>query len=89
MIWCIGRQKYKHPLAVKCLIWTEAGDVAVALAAVDAMAAPDVTDVVGADMTVVADTGAVAMTVTDVVTASQAQSTSDPKTALTKTPLTA
>ena len=31
--------------------------MAVALAAVDAMAAPDVTDVVGADMTVAADTG--------------------------------
>ena len=61
----------------------------VALAAVDAMAAPDVTDVVGADMTVVADTGAVAMTVADVVIASQAQPPSDPKTALTKTPLTA
>ena len=36
--------------------------MAVALAAVDAMAAPDVTDVVGADMTVAADTGDVAMT---------------------------
>ena len=30
--------------------------MAVALAAVDAMAAPDVTDVVGTDMTVAADT---------------------------------
>ena len=59
-----------------------------ALYAVDAMAAPDVTDMVGADMTVVADTGAVAMTVADVVTASQAQPPSDLKTALTKTPLT-
>ena len=64
------------------------GDVAVALAAVDAMAAQDVTDVVGADMTVVADTGAAAMTVADVVIASQAQPPSDPKTALTKTLLT-
>ena len=54
--------------------------MAVALAAVDAMAAPDVIDVVGADMTVVADTGAVAMTVADVVIASQAQPPSDPKT---------
>ena len=63
--------------------------MAVALAAVDAMAAPDVTDVVGADMTVVADTEAATMTVVDVVTASQAQPPSDLKTALTKTPLTA
>ena len=63
--------------------------MAVALAAVAAMAAPDVTDVVGADMTVVTDTGALAMTVADVVTASQAQPPSDVKTALTKTPLTA
>ena len=61
----------------------------VVLAAVDAIAAPDVTDVVGADMTVVADIGAVAMTMVDVVTASQAQPSSDLKTALTKTPLTA
>ena len=44
--------------------------MAVALAAVDAMAAPDVTDVVGVDMKVVADTGAVAMTVADAVIAS-------------------
>ena len=36
--------------------------MAVALAAVDVMAAPDVTDVVGADLTVVADTDAVTMT---------------------------
>ena len=63
--------------------------MAVALAAVDAMAAPDVTDVVGADMTVVADTGAVEMTVADVVTASQSQPPSDLKTDLTKTTLTA
>ena len=53
------------------------------------MAAPDVTDVVGADMTVIADTGAMAMTVADVVIVSQAQPPSDPKTALNKTPLTA
>ena len=63
--------------------------MAVALAAVDVMAALDVTDVVGADITVVADTGAVEMTVADVVTASQAQPPSDLKTALTKAPLTA
>ena len=60
-----------------------------ALAAVDGMAAPDVTDVAGSDLTVVADTEAVAMTVSDVVTESQAQPPSDLKTALTKTPLTA
>ena len=54
-----------------------------ALIAVDAMAAPGVTDVVGADMTVAADTGAVAMTMADVVTASQAQPLSDMKTSLT------
>ena len=60
-----------------------------ALAAVDVMAAPDVTDVVGEDMPVVADTGAVTMTVADLVNASQAQPPSDLKTALTKTPLTA
>ena len=63
--------------------------MSVALAAVDVMAAPDVTDVVGAYMTVVADTGAVAITISDVVIESQAQPTSDPKTALNKTPLTA
>ena len=63
--------------------------MAVALAAVDVMAAPDVTDVVGADLAVVADTEAVTMTVVDVVTASQAQPPSDLKNALTKTPLTA
>ena len=51
--------------------------MAVALAAVDVMAAADVTDMV-----------AVAMTVVDVVTASQAQPLSDLRTALTKTPLT-
>ena len=59
------------------------------LAAIDVMAAPDMTDVVGADLTVVAVTEAVAMTVVDVVTASQAQPPSDLKTALTKTLLTA
>ena len=63
--------------------------MAVALAAVDVMVAPDVTDVVAADLTVVVDMEAVAMTMVDVVTASQAQSPSDLKTALTKTPLTA
>ena len=46
--------------------------MAVALAAVDVMAVPDITDVVGADLTLVADTESVAMTVADVVTASQA-----------------
>ena len=63
--------------------------MAVALAAVDVMAPLDVTDVVGVDLTVVADTEAVAMTVADVVTASKAQPPSDLKTALTKTSLTA
>ena len=63
--------------------------MAVALAAVDVMAAPDVPDMVGADMILVADTGDVAMTMADVVTASQAQPLSDMKTALTKTPLNA
>ena len=61
----------------------------VALAAVDVMAAAEVTDVVAADLTEVADTEAVAMTVVDVVNASQAQPPSDLKTALNKMPLTA
>ena len=63
--------------------------MAVALAAVEAMTAPDVTDVVGADMTVAADTVAVAMTLEDVVIASQAHTPSGPTDALTKKPLTA
>ena len=63
--------------------------MAVALAAVHVMAAADMTDVVGTDMIVVADTEAVTMTVVDMVTAYQAQPPSDPKTDLTKTPLTA
>ena len=63
--------------------------MAVALAAIEMMAAPDVTDVVGAYLTVVLDTEAVTMTLADVVTASQAQPPSDLKTALTKTPLNA
>ena len=63
--------------------------MAVALAAVDVMAAADVTDVVAAYLTAVADMEAVAMTVVDVVTASQAQPPSDLKTDLTNTPLTA
>ena len=63
--------------------------MAVVLAAVDVMAALEVTDVVGADLTVVVDTEAVTMIVVDVVTASHAQPPSDLKTALTKTPLTA
>ena len=57
-----------------------------ALTAVDAMAAPDV---VGEDMTVDADTGAVEMTVADVVIAPQAHTPTVPTNALTKTPLTA
>ena len=75
-------------MAVKCLLWAERGDAAVALAAVDAMAAPDVTDVVGADMTVAAETGAMEMTVADVVVASQAHTPSGPTDDLTKKPLT-
>ena len=71
-------------MAIKCLLWAEAGDVAMALAAVDAMAVPDVTDMLGADMTVAADKGSVAMTVADVVIASQAQPPSGPTNALTK-----
>ena len=63
--------------------------MAVALAAVNVLAAPDVTDVVGADMTVVADTEDVAMAMVYLVTASQAQPPSDLNTALTKTSLTA
>ena len=62
--------------------------MAVALVTVDMMAALDMTDVVGADLTMVADTEAVTMTVVDMVTASQAQPPSDLETALTKTPLT-
>ena len=57
-----------------------------ALTAVDAMAAPDV---VGADMKVAADTGAVVMTVADVVISPQAHTPSVPTNALSKTPLTA
>ena len=57
-----------------------------ALTTVYAMAAQDV---VGADMTVAADTGAVAMTVADVVIAPQAHTPSGPTDALTKKPLTA
>ena len=63
--------------------------MSVALAAVDVMAVADVTDVVDADLTTVADVEAVAMTVIDMVTASQAQPLSDLRTALTRTPLTA
>ena len=62
--------------------------MAVALATVDVMVTPDVPDVVGAYLKVVADTEDVAMNVADVVTASQAQPPSDLKTALTKTLLT-
>ena len=60
-----------------------------ALTAVDAMAVPSVTDVVGADMTVAADTGGVAMTVADVVIAPQSHTPSGPTYSLTKKPLTA
>ena len=63
--------------------------MAVVLAAVDVMAVPDVTDMVGADLTVFADMEAVAMTVASVVTVHQAQPPSDLKTALTKTLFTA
>ena len=56
------------------------------MTAVDAMAAPDV---VGADMIVNADTGAVAMTVADVVIAPKAHTPSGPTNYLTKKPLTA
>ena len=63
--------------------------MAAALAAVDVMAAADVTNVVDAYLTAVADVEAVAMTVVDVLTASQAQPISDLRTALTKMPLTA
>ena len=57
-----------------------------ALTAEDAKAAADV---VGADMTVAADTGAVEMTKTDVVTTPQTHTPSDLTNALTKMPLTA
>ena len=57
-----------------------------ALTAEDAKAAADV---VGADMTVAVDTGAVAMTKTDVVIAPQTHTPSDLTNALTKMPLTA
>ena len=46
-------------------------------------------DVVGADMTVAADTGAAAITKSDVVIAPQAHTPSGPTNALTKKPLTA
>ena len=57
-----------------------------AMTAEDAKAAADV---VGADMTVAADTGAVAITKTDVVTAPQAHTPSGLTNALTKMTLTA
>ena len=60
-----------------------------ALAAVEAMAAPDVTDVVGEDMTVAADTGDVAMTVAEVVITPQAHTPSGLTDALNKNPLNA
>ena len=57
-----------------------------ALTVEDAKAAADV---VGADMTVAMDTGAVEITVADVVIAPQAHTPSGPTDALTKKPLTA
>ena len=57
-----------------------------ALTTEDAKAAADV---VGADMTVAADMGAVAITKTDVVIAPQAHTPSGLTNALTKMPLTA
>ena len=57
-----------------------------ALTAEDAKAAADV---VGADMTVAAETGAVAITKSDVVIAPQAHTPSTPTDVLTKKPLTA
>ena len=68
------------------LLWVEGEDAAVALTAVDVKAAADV---VGADMKVAADTGVVAMTKTDIVTAPQTHTPSDLTNALTKMPLTA
>ena len=64
--------------------------MAVALTVEDAMAVPDLVD---ADMTVYADTGAVEMTVADVVNAHQihppqTHTPSTPTNALTRTPLT-
>ena len=46
-------------------------------------------DVEGADMTVAVDTGAVAVTKTEIVTAPQTHTPSDLTNALTKMPLTA
>ena len=57
-----------------------------AMTAEDAKAAADV---VGADMTMAADTGAVAITKTDVVIAPQTHIPSDLTNVLTKMPLTA
>ena len=57
-----------------------------ALSAVDVV---DVVNVVDVHLTASADVEAVAMTVLDVVTASQAQPLSALRTSLTKTPLTA
>ena len=57
-----------------------------ALTAEEAKAAADV---VGADMTVAGDTGAVAITISDVVIEPQAHTPSGPTDALTKKPLTA
>ena len=73
-------------VALKSLIWEEGEDAAVALTVEDAKAAADV---VGADMTVAADTGAVAITKTNVVIAPQTHTPSGLKNSLTKMPLTA
>ena len=54
-----------------------------------ALAAVDVMDMVDVDFTAAADMEAVAMTVVDVVNASQAQPLSALRPDLTKTPLTA
>ena len=60
--------------------------MAVTLTTEDAKAAADV---VGADMTVAVDTGAVAITSSDVVIAPQSHTPSGQTNALTKKPLTA
>ena len=85
-MWLIICLNYRQPLAAKCLLCAEVGDVAVALAAVDVM---DVMDVLDVDLTAAADMEVVAMTLVDVGTASQAQPLSTLGPALTKTPLTA
>ena len=68
------------------LLWAEGEDVVVALTAADVKGEADVE---GADTTVAADMGDVAMTKTDVVTPPQTHTPSDLTNALTKMPLTA